>query len=321
VWHDLNGNRDYDPGEVNLDPNGTDFLSRTSPGSTLLNPALVQPVTHEITAGLERQLISNFSLRTLYVYKRQNNLFQSINVARPYDAFNIPITRRDPGPDGNLGTADDGQLVTFYDFAPAYRGAAFSQNQFRNRQSDRSDQFHTLELTLNKRLSNRWSMLASFFVLKNHRYLVGIPQSPNDNFFPIDDTWERDAKLSGSYALPFDVTFSAFYQFQQGVGRQRTYIFRTADPAGGTAITQSGTITLRLEPFGTDRLPNQNLLNFRVSKLVRMGSRRLSVDVDLYNALNANTATSLVDASGPTFGTVSVFLPPRVARLGLTLSF
>src|SRR5262249_43936540 len=45
VWHDLNGNRDYDPGEVNLDPNGSDFLSRTTPGSTLLNPSLVQPVT------------------------------------------------------------------------------------------------------------------------------------------------------------------------------------------------------------------------------------------------------------------------------------
>ena len=26
-WHDLNGDRDYDPGEVNLDPNGGDFRS------------------------------------------------------------------------------------------------------------------------------------------------------------------------------------------------------------------------------------------------------------------------------------------------------
>ena len=26
-WHDLNGNKRYEPGEVNFDPNRTDFLS------------------------------------------------------------------------------------------------------------------------------------------------------------------------------------------------------------------------------------------------------------------------------------------------------
>ena len=32
VWRDLNGNRNYDAGEVNLDPNGPGSSSRTTPG-------------------------------------------------------------------------------------------------------------------------------------------------------------------------------------------------------------------------------------------------------------------------------------------------
>ena len=35
-----------------------------------------------------------------------------MNNFRPYEAYNIPVTNRDPGPDGRVGTADDGGLVT-----------------------------------------------------------------------------------------------------------------------------------------------------------------------------------------------------------------
>ena len=37
----------------------------------------------------------------------------------PNSAYDIPVTRQDPGPDGKLGTADDGGLVTVYDYEPA----------------------------------------------------------------------------------------------------------------------------------------------------------------------------------------------------------
>ena len=37
-WRDLNGDRDYDPGEVNLDPNGPDFRSGGAQLNAFLNP-------------------------------------------------------------------------------------------------------------------------------------------------------------------------------------------------------------------------------------------------------------------------------------------
>jgi len=42
----------------------------------------------------------------------------NINTLRPYSAWSIPITRRDPGPDGVLGTGDDAGKVTLFDYTP-----------------------------------------------------------------------------------------------------------------------------------------------------------------------------------------------------------
>jgi len=51
-------------------------------------------------------------LRLMYVNKvvsgsivNSTNNLVNINTLRPYSAWSIPITRRDPGPDGVLGTA------------------------------------------------------------------------------------------------------------------------------------------------------------------------------------------------------------------------
>ena len=321
-WHDLNGDGLYQPGEVNLSTTGPDYVSQTAAGTTLPNPSLKQPYTNEFSTSIERELVPNVSLRMLYVYKENGNLFQQVAVGRPYNVWDIPITRQDPGPDGVYGTADDRGTITLYDYEPAYKGSQFSSVQFVNRPSGRNDYFQTLEFTLNKRLSNHWSMLASFSALKNHRYVIGVPLSPNDNYFPIDLTWQRDAKVSASYMLPHDVSLAAFYTLQEGPPLQRTYTFRPTDTAGGQPFVSSTTISIPLEAFGAERLKNLNILSLSAAKGLRFsGSRRLDLSVTVYNALNGNTVTSQVVASGPTFGTVNNFLPPRLLKLSATFAF
>ena len=49
-WHDLNHNGNYDPGEVNLDTNGPDFVSITGAANNIFNPNLQRP--HQNEAGL-----------------------------------------------------------------------------------------------------------------------------------------------------------------------------------------------------------------------------------------------------------------------------
>ena len=44
-WHDLNGNRDYDTGEVALALNSVDFVSSTGASNNVVNPDLKQPAS------------------------------------------------------------------------------------------------------------------------------------------------------------------------------------------------------------------------------------------------------------------------------------
>lgn len=321
-WFDPDGNDNYTPGEVNLDVNGPAFLGATGGRNNIESPDLKQPATHEFAFGVDHELMPGFAARGLYVYKRSVRLYEQVNILRPYSAWNIPLTRRDPGPDGALGNGDDGGTVTIYDYDPAYRGAAFVGNQFVNRSSDRDDSFHTVEFTLTRRLANRWSMIGTLAATKNHRWIDGIPNSPNDDLFPLDGTWDYQFKLIGSYLLPGNIQLGAFFQRLKGDAGQRTYIFRGADPDGGPPILAAGTVTARMGPYGESGAPPFSLLNLKTSKRFQMRQgHHLDLDFDLYNVFNANTILIQTWSAGPTFGAITSIVPPRLARFGVTYRF
>src|SRR5262249_177796 len=147
----------------------------------------------------------NLAVRALYLLKYVGSDFSSnVNAARPYGVYDIPITRRDPGPDGVLGTADDRRLVTVWGYAAAFAGKNFVNNQTVNRPSGRNDYYNSYEASITRRLANSWSLLSAFTATHYHRWLVGVPQSPNDEYFPLDTAWRWSLKLNGNYNLPHD---------------------------------------------------------------------------------------------------------------------
>jgi len=205
-------------------------------------------------------------------------------------------------------------LVTIYDYNTTYRGSQFVVNQYGNRSRDHDDHANSLELSLSKRGTGIWSVETSFLATKNHRLLVGIPQSPNDLFFPVDDTWERTFRLAGTYRAPYGVSLSSFYLALSGAPGQRTYLFRS--------LPQSGTLTVRLEPFGAERGPVRSNLNLRVSKMFALAkARRIDLSLDVLSALNSNAAWATTYTSGPTFGNVTTIASPRVARFAAAFTF
>jgi hypothetical protein len=321
-WRDLDGNGDYTRGEVNLDSNGPDFIDITGARNNILNPNLKQPMTTEGTVFVEHELAQNLGVRAGYVFRRLQNYYDSPgpNVLRPPDVYNIPITRRDPGPDGLLNTGDDGGAVTFYDYDPAYRGASFVGNELLN--SPNADQYQSIEGDMTKRLSNHWMASASFFAVKNHRWITRTFNSANDEFFPLDETWGWAGNLSASYQFPRGIQVATFLVSKRGVRGQRTYVFRQVDPDGGRPISQLSTVTLRLEPYGERKGPAITVVNLRVSKDFSLGgAHRFGVDVDLFNLLNSSAPTAVQWASGPTFGYATQVLAARVVRIGGRLSF
>jgi hypothetical protein len=326
-WHDLNGNDDYDGGEVNLDLNGPDFDRTTGqefsaiPPKAVINPDEKEPKLDEYSVSLERELVANLGVRITGLHSRYRNIYRLQNNLRPYSAHDIPVTNRDPGPDGRVGTGDDGGLVTYYEYSPALAGARFEELMVIN-DPKVTQTFSSIELAAVKRLATRWHLMVSYSATKKH-----IPFSraleirgfggggadagnldPNAEINSDDRTWEWDAKVVGGYTLPADVLVSAILDHRSGDVFARQVQFR-----GGRTIPS---IVLNVEPIGAQRLPNINALNLRAEKSFRFSAaQRVSLQLNVYNTLNANTATRVQVRSGASFLTPREIMAPRVMEL------
>jgi hypothetical protein len=310
---------------VNLDVNGVDFLSVSGPANNIVNPDLEWGRSHEVTASLEREIGAGVAVRGLYVYKQvvQETGSQTfVNVLRPYEVWNRAFDRRDAGPDDVLNTDDDGGRVVVYDYDPAYRGADFVANMLPNVPDDRNDSFQNFEISLVRRPGSGWYANTSFLATRNHRWIEAIGATPNDEYFPLDETWDFQYRLAGGVELPYGLSVSSLYQIFSGTPYQRTTIFRAADPDRGPSFPSSSTISLRMDRFGSWRLPTRHLLNLRLTKRLAVGGgRRLALNVDAYNALNTNVAYTGIFQSGPTFGNYNTIAEPRAFRFGGQFDF
>jgi outer membrane receptor protein involved in Fe transport len=329
TWRDLNGNRLFDVGEVNLDRNGPDFISTTVLGSASIafavpNPAERQPMSDEWTASIERQLIPNMALRVTGIYSRWFRNYRVLNNLRPPDVYTIPITNPDPGPDGLVGSADDpGAILTYWDYPAEYRGAAFQQPMLVN-DSSADESYRSFEVAVSKRMSNRWQMMASYSATKldvpfvpttGGAFTVNLPAlDPNAEILASNETWEWLGRMSGAYSFPLDVQVSANFEHRSGSPWARTVSVR-----GGQQIPS---LTLRAEPIGARRLPNLSLLNMRVEKSLRMtGNQRVALRLNVYNVFNVNTVLTNNTLSGSAFGRPTSIQAPLIAEIGVNYTF
>jgi hypothetical protein len=331
-WHDTNGNRQYDAGEVNLDPNGRDFASISGTNLGVVNPNEKQPKTDEFSLTFERELFANTSARVTGVYTRNLNT-QTLSEVSREGKYTIPITNLDPGPDGRLGTADDtGRSFTYYDYPTSLRGAANSTTMIVNN-PDADANYKTVEVAVMKRPARGWQIGSSY-----SNTWVDVPFScggsgsglgsgtplvwfttrcltnPNQVFNTANKTREWQAKLSGAYNLPYGILASANYDIRSGNVQARQVLF-----TGGQSIRS---IPLNVEPIGTFRLPNTHELDVRAAKRVSLGgARTVELRADIYNALNKGTVTVATLQSGANYLRPSTILFPRILQVGATFNF
>jgi hypothetical protein len=307
-WNDLNGNRDYDDGEFGS------YVTATGSSASVLNPDLEQPKTHEVTTSLERQIASNFSARASYIYRRETGRYQNTNVARPYSAYSIPITNTDPGPDGVIGTSDDGGAVTYYDYSAAYAGSAFVQLMDVNTDGYENT-YNNIEVAAQKRMSNRWQLVTSFLATRVDIWRNGVPQDPNAaGFYPKSKYWEWGFKMSGSYELPWQIQAGVMFTSQSGAVWAREARFTTG-------LTRLSEVILLMEDPAARRLPTQNILNTRLEKRQKIGRATASFQLDVFNVTNTNAELGVTARSGANFNKITSIVPPVVAKLGASLSF
>jgi hypothetical protein len=291
-------------------------ISATGGVNSVINPDLAQNKTYEYTSRLERELIPNVAVSAGYVYHRiVNNFNTNIQYLRPYDTW-IQAN-------GTFTDLLTGAPVTIYTYPASEVGSAFNVAKAANAPGDRPDTYHTIEIAATKRYSNRWTGTASLWTTRTHQWITGTsgnantPQSPNDDRFPINDTWAWEARAAGTYNLPLSISLSGSYRAQSGEKEQRTEQFTAS-----SSILRQGTVTLRMGPYGEYSGPTVQIVAIRAAKRFALGrGRDFEVNFQVFNAFNTSGTTSISRLTGPQFGLATGIVSARVARIGGAITF
>ena len=148
--------------------------------------------------------------------------------------------------------------------------------------------------------------------------------------------YRPDAKLSGSYTLPWDVQLAGTYQFTRGVQTGGAGPSITASWAVTNAIAQqqlgrnwqggAASRTVQLISEGKDYgKHNLNQLDLKLAKRFTMNKVRLRLDFDLYNVFNSSwpytVSTTYSTAATSTYLRPTNVLQNRFFKLGGNISF
>jgi len=319
-------------------PKGS-LYSASSTANDRMDPDIKSPYLDELTVGIEREIIRDLSLGVRYIKKWDRNLIEGVDITAldldklmsGADIFTV-WTNYEPV---NVVDPFDGKAVTFWRMKNT---AVLARNYYTNPPGAERN-YDGVEVTLNKRFSNRWMMMASYVYAKS-RGLIGTDfddswtgtgyfNNPNAHInaygnFPLER--RHQFKLQGLWQGPWGFNVSGYFRYLDGTRWTRT--IRSIDL--GLSLPQ-GTVTIYAEPRGSRKLPPLKILDLRVEKTFNiLSGRKIGLFVDVFNVLNANTATDVwtqssrsTTVAGKTvyFGQTTSIMDPRIARIGFRFDF
>jgi Carboxypeptidase regulatory-like domain/TonB dependent receptor-like, beta-barrel len=297
-----------------------------------MDPDIKPSYVDQYLAGIERELFPDFSVQVQYIRRNYENFMGFIDTGATYD----PVQRRDPGPDNELDTADDGELITVFNKS----GDTF---YLMTNPDNASRTYNGFQVNVRKRFSHNWQTSTSYTWSRtrgnvNNNFGAnaagsnstsdtgqgGVFANPNRAILsdgPAVFDYTHHFKAEGTYRIPYwgGFNISGIYRYITGAAWGRRAGIRDLD---------QGSETVRIEPRGTRRVDALNNFDFRVEKTFVFGqqSRTAGVFLDIFNLNNQGIADStserpIIDTSGDTFGNPRRWIDPRLLRLGVRFTF
>jgi hypothetical protein len=358
TWNDFNGDRFVQPNEV--DVNGGILYSY---GVNLANPGTASPSNridsnykspklNEFAVGLDHELTPGFAVGINYTYRHGTDYAE-----RPWIGASCDLQTADPTSCRILQPADytqnapvsaNGYTASTYSPNSALR-AAGNGGRLRTNRDGYSTGFSGIELTMTKRLSNRWMSRVAFSWNNWTEDWSGTPTTFYGNPGPTEtDPLVKGGQVSllsgGSGKASFyssvkwQVYANALWQGPWGLDVSGNVFGRQGGPypidvrisAGG-----DGTLSALATPeVDTKRYPDVWDLNLRLAKTLKFGKGSgVTLSAEWFNVFNAGTVLSRYRyANSSSFtntsqgaengiGRIEEILAPGVFRLGARLFF
>jgi hypothetical protein len=272
------------------------------------NPDLKRPSINEYSAELEHQLPGNLVVSVGYFRRETRRNVGAKNVAVPMDSY-IPI---------QVTERSSGRQLIVYNQNPALRGRF---DVLWDNYDELDGNFNGVDMTFNKRLSNRWMVMGGLSLGKNQVDTYGGSDLNNPNSVFRYGLDSRDVpvsfKLSGIYELPYGVTLGGTFQHFTGFPEPAT-VSVGGDTVSLTQVTQS----VRVEEVGTTRLPDNDMADLSVRKTFTLRNGvTFAPALEVFNLTNANTIQTRLTQLGPTYQRVTSIQFPRMWRFGFNVKF
>ncbi|MBE3124015.1 MAG: HD domain-containing protein, partial [Planctomycetes bacterium] len=283
------------------------------------------PFVRQATFGFEHEIMPGFSMGAQYIYRRNKNLIDDVLVISQGGSPGSTFTKADvavthPGADNKVGTSDDTTAtIPIYKLTSNILNAQYlitnpvcdSPAMIAGCQ-DAYRQYHAVELTATKKMSNHWMLNASWVISKivgnyNNTSNSGKSSSFDDpNVDPryqpfMDGRLTRDsthlAKLSGIYQGPYGINFAGLFYYITGNTMTRAY--RPTRSQVGSGLTRRD---MFIEPRGSIRLDPQPNLDIKIDKTFKFGtSRSIGVALEGFNIANNGAITDRTMRLGTSF--------------------
>jgi hypothetical protein len=361
-WHDANGDRLVQPDEVLFNEFkgsvGIDPANPTAVGSTpdKIDRDLKAPHTDEFIAGIDHELLPNFAIGAAYTYRRVGDLTYRPHLGGPCSGDPTASSCRIVQPEeytANAPVSEGGYTVSTYS-PPADLLEAGSFGRLRTNQPGYTQNFNGVELTLTKRLSNRWMGRAAFSWNAFKQHYEGVTAvnggggtqggiggpgggryngnpTPTDLNSLTDDYVAAQSGGSGRatfyttptwqiYAnalaqLPWSLELSGAIFGRQGQ-IQPQYIRASAGLDGSFNVLATPTVDATRYSSVWD-------LDLRLAKNVRLGgAASLTLSAEAFNLFNSGTTLQVFRQINSTdFQRIDEILSPRIVRFGARFNF
>jgi hypothetical protein len=295
--------------------------------------------------SVQQEILPRVSAEVSYNRRTWGNHFVTDNQAvgpQDFDAFTITSPSH---PDLNTS----GDQLTYVTIKPDKFGQVNNYYTSASNFGDPKFWWHGVDVTGNARMTNGLTFQGGVSTGSGHQdrcdLLAALPELLGGDQVAsckVDEVWQSSFRGLVSYTVPkIDVLVSGIIRSQanaqpttndsrlgsNGASLAANYTVTTAQvqaalgrPLAGNAATTTVDLTQPGQIYG----PRVNAVDMRFAKILRFGTTRTNVGLDLYNLLNANTGTAFNQSfgtDGATWLRPTAILNPRFVRFNVTVDF
>jgi hypothetical protein len=253
-----------------------------------------RPYNWEFSTSVQHEIMPRVGLDVGYFRRWFGNFTVTENLATTaadYDPYSVtaPSDPRLPGGGGYV-------IEGLYNLNPAKVGQVDNYQTLARKLGKQIEHWNGVDVTMDVRLQGgavvQGGLSTGRTTTDDCEVVANSGNNPSPLYCAVQTAFLTQVKLLATYTVPrIDVNLATTFQSTPGPQILANRPFTNAEVAPSLGRNLSGgaqNVTINLVPPGSMYGERANQLDLRLSKVLRFGTQRATMNLDIYNTLNAN---------------------------------